>query len=109
RRRRLFRKPIALCVKAWRKVRSTMANGPLILITCEHATNAIPKRYTSHFSKNWLQLLQTHRGYDIGALSVAKALARKFRTKVIAAKVSRLLIDCNRSLHHQRVFSEATS
>src|SRR5690606_33375232 len=78
-------------------------------ITCEHATNAIPKRYTSHFSKNWLQLLQTHRGYDIGALSVAKALARKFRTKVIAAKVSRLLIDCNRSLHHQRVFSEAAS
>jgi len=44
-----------------------------ILITCEHGGNRIPPRYRPLFA-GFEALLQSHRGYDPGAL----AMARKF-------------------------------
>ncbi len=77
------------------------------VITCEHGGNRIPAAYRSHFTQH-KALLATHRGYDIGALTVAKDLARAFRAPLVTSTVSRLLVDLNRSIAHPRVFSSAT-
>ena len=52
-------------------------------------------------------MLGTHRGYDAGALTMARALARAFAAPLAASTVSRLLVDLNRSIGHPRLFSAA--
>lgn len=78
-----------------------------ILVTCEHGGNKIPRSLQGLF-KDQKTLLQTHRGYDIGALPVAKALSLSLDCPLRYQDVSRLVIDCNRSLHHRHVFSPIT-
>jgi predicted N-formylglutamate amidohydrolase len=53
-------------------------------------------------------LLDSHRGYDPGALVMARALARAFGATLVTSTVSRLVVDLNRSLGNPRVFSAAT-
>jgi predicted N-formylglutamate amidohydrolase len=53
-------------------------------------------------------LLNSHRGYDPGALLMAEALARAFRAPLVTSTISRLLIDLNRSIGHPQLFSAAT-
>ena len=65
-----------------------------ILLTCEHASNAVPPKYRDRFS---LWSLATHRGYDLGALKLAKFLKQKLKVDLIHGEVSRLLVDLNRS------------
>jgi predicted N-formylglutamate amidohydrolase len=77
------------------------------LITCEHGGNRIPAPYRRLFSGQGA-LLATHRGYDPGALVMARALARAFAAPLVSSTVSRLLIDLNRSIGHPRLFSAAT-
>jgi len=73
------------------------------IITCEHATNDIPDVYLKAFAGEKTRLA-THEGYDIGALSVAKLLAKKAGFSQYG-KASRLLIDLNRSLNNPELFS----
>lgn len=54
------------------------------------------------------ELLKTHRGYDPGALLMARKLALSFAAPVVTSTVSRLLVDLNRSLGHPQLFSQAT-
>jgi len=77
------------------------------LITCEHGGNRIPAPYRRLFVGQ-RALLGSHRGYDPGALVMAKALARAFQAPLVTSTVSRLLIDLNRSIGHRQVFSAAT-
>ncbi len=77
------------------------------LITCEHGGNRIPSAFRWLFAGH-VALLKTHRGYDPGALAMAKALARAFHAPLVTATVSRLLVDLNRSLGHPQLFSAAT-
>jgi predicted N-formylglutamate amidohydrolase len=53
-------------------------------------------------------LLDSHRGYDPGALVMAKEMATTFRAPLVTSTVSRLLIDLNRSIGHPQLFSAAT-
>jgi predicted N-formylglutamate amidohydrolase len=53
-------------------------------------------------------LLATHRGYDPGALVMARQLAQALRAPLVSATVSRLLVDLNRSRGHPHLFSAAT-
>jgi predicted N-formylglutamate amidohydrolase len=53
-------------------------------------------------------LLSSHRGYDAGALRMAKQLARAFGAPLVSATVSRLVIDLNRSIGHSQLYSAAT-
>ncbi|MEP7083775.1 MAG: N-formylglutamate amidohydrolase [Betaproteobacteria bacterium] len=77
------------------------------LITCEHGDNRIPPAYRALF--DGLQpLLDTHRGYDPGALRMAIDLAAAFGAPLVSSTVSRLLVDLNRSLGHRQLFSAAT-
>ncbi len=50
--------------------------------------------------------LSSHRGSDLGALSLAHALQRSHRVTLHASKVTRLLVDLNRSPGHPELFSE---
>jgi predicted N-formylglutamate amidohydrolase len=77
---------------------------PLVLVTCEHGGNRIPPRYRRWFEGRE-RLLASHRGYDPGALPMAHSLARALGAPLIAATVSRLLIELNRSPRHRQLFS----
>jgi predicted N-formylglutamate amidohydrolase len=77
------------------------------LITCEHGGNRVPAAYRRLF-RGGRALLDSHRGYDPGALVMARALARAFRAPLVSSTVSRLLVDLNRSIGHAQLFSDAT-
>jgi predicted N-formylglutamate amidohydrolase len=77
------------------------------LITCEHGGNRIPAPFRSLFERR-RTLLDSHRGYDPGALRIAKTLATAFRAPLVVSTVSRLLVDLNRSIGHPQLFSAAT-
>jgi predicted N-formylglutamate amidohydrolase len=84
-----------------------MANADHYLITCEHGGNRIPPRYRPFFHGHEA-LLQTHRGFDAGALAMARDLAHALAAPLLVSTTSRLLIDLNRSIGHPRLYSEAT-
>lgn len=77
------------------------------MITCEHGGNGIPAPYRQLFQGR-RALLDSHRGYDPGALVVAKELAKAFEAPLVTSTVSRLLVDLNRSIGHPQLFSAAT-
>ena len=77
------------------------------LVTCEHGGNRVPAAYRRYFAGRE-SLLATHRGYDPGALVLARRLAGALGAPLFYATVSRLVIDLNRSLGHPRLYSEAT-
>ena len=78
-----------------------------VIVTCEHGGNRIPAPYRPLF-RGQGALLDSHRGYDPGALVMAKALASACQAPLVASTVSRLLIDLNRSIGHPQLFSAAT-
>jgi predicted N-formylglutamate amidohydrolase len=84
-----------------------MAKRDHFLITCEHGGNRIPPRYRYLFA-GFEALLQTHRGYDAGALALAKEMARVLAAPLFASTTSRLLVDLNRSIGHPHLYSEVT-
>jgi predicted N-formylglutamate amidohydrolase len=84
-----------------------VAKRDFVLITCEHGGNRIPPRYR-HLFRGHEPLLASHRGYDPGALVMARNLARAFDAPLVVSTVSRLLVELNRSLGHPRLFSDAT-
>lgn len=79
-----------------------------LLLTCEHGGNEVPAAYADLF-RGRAALLATHRGYDIGALELARRLAAELVAPLLAATVTRLLVDLNRAPHNRRgLFSELT-
>jgi predicted N-formylglutamate amidohydrolase len=76
-----------------------------VVISCEHAANAVPATFRHCFPAGG-RVLQTHRGYDPGTAELGKRFARTLRCPSIAGRVTRLLVELNRSLHHPRLFSE---
>ena len=82
-------------------------NGTAFIISCEHGGNTVPADYASLFLGHEA-LLQTHRGWDLGALVLARQLAAAVNAPLFAATTTRLLIDLNRSVGHRQLYSEAT-
>jgi predicted N-formylglutamate amidohydrolase len=78
-----------------------------LLLTCEHGGHSVPARWRP-LVRGHRRLLASHRGWDIGALRVARALARRLDVPLVASTTTRLLIDLNRSLGHRKLFSELT-
>jgi predicted N-formylglutamate amidohydrolase len=72
------------------------------LVTCEHGGNRIPARYRPMFA-DAQSLLDTHRGYDPGALQLGREIAAALDAPLVSATVSRLLVDLNRSMGHPRL------
>ncbi|MDH4320794.1 MAG: N-formylglutamate amidohydrolase [Desulfobulbaceae bacterium] len=74
-----------------------------LIITCEHATNHIPRRYALLFGDLTMPLMD-HSAFDNGAAELARLLAARFAAPCFEADVSRLLVDCNRSPGHRGLF-----
>ncbi len=78
-----------------------------LVITCEHGGCEVPALYESLFAGQEA-LLQTHRGWDRGALVLARELAEALKAPLFFATTTRLLIDLNRSIGHRQLHSEVT-
>src|SRR6187549_959005 len=78
-----------------------------LVLTCEHASNTIPRAFARHFqSKAAQRALSTHAGVDLGALRLAQSLQRSFNLTLYRGNVSRLLVELNRSAHHPKLWSK---
>jgi|SRR5688572_12008687 len=78
-----------------------------LILTCEHAGNRLPRRYAGLFRADQA-LLDSHRGWDPGALQLARLLSRELDTPLFSTPWSRLLVEANRSLHNPRLWSART-
>jgi predicted N-formylglutamate amidohydrolase len=72
-----------------------------LIVSCEHGGNRIPARFRPLFSAAFLN---THRGYDPGALTVARDIAAATRAPLFYSTISRLLVELNRPLGHPQHF-----
>jgi len=88
-----------------RKQRARPAVACLV-ITCEHGGNQVPARWRQQF-RGCRALLDSHRGFDAGALVMARALAANFGAPLLSSTTSRLLVDLNRSIGHRKLHMEA--
>jgi predicted N-formylglutamate amidohydrolase len=77
------------------------------IVTCEHGGNRIPPRYAILFAAH-RAVLNSHRGWDPGALPLARALAKTLNASLFVSQTSRLLVDLNRSEGHRDLFSPMT-
>lgn len=79
----------------------------MVLVTCEHAGNAVPPEYAGLFA-GAEGLLASHRGWDPGSLGIGRRLADRLGAPLLATSVTRLLVEPNRSPGQPGVFSERT-
>lgn len=80
---------------------------PALVLSCEHGGNTVPAAYRAHF-KGARKMLASHRGWDPGALDLARTLSRALDAPLVATTTSRLVVECNRSLTSRMLFSEYT-
>lgn len=76
-----------------------------VVVSCEHGGNDVPKAYATLF-RDAQKVLDSHRGYDPGSLEIGRYFGKRFAAPLVAATVTRLLVEINRSLHHASLFSE---
>lgn len=78
-----------------------------LIITCEHGKNSVPLKFR-HLFQSHEKTLNSHLGYDPGALSLAKKMASYYEAPFVYGTQTRLLVELNRSLHHPKLFSKYT-
>lgn len=64
------------------------------IVVCEHAGNAIPQRLARLGLSD--DVIDSHAGWDIGALALARSLANALNGALVYQRFSRLVYDCNR-------------
>lgn len=79
---------------------------PRLLVTCEHGGNEVPEDLAPRF-RGLGALLASHRGFDPNAYDIAYALAEALDAPFFYSRVSRLVVDLNRSIWHPGIFSDA--
>ena len=77
------------------------------VITCEHGGRAVPNAYAALFAGQQA-VLESHRGWDPGALTLGQQIADRLGVPLHAATTTRLLVELNRSIGHPQLFSEFT-
>ncbi|MGC3946305.1 MAG: N-formylglutamate amidohydrolase [Chryseolinea sp.] len=75
------------------------------VITCEHAGNSVPERF-AHFFSSAAEQLQSHLGWDPGAREIGSFLAEQLQAPFYKCESTRLLVEPNRSLHSESLFSK---
>lgn len=68
-----------------------------VLLVCDHASNAVPDGLVLGVSD---EAMQQHVAWDIGAAAVTELVAAALDCRAWLATVSRLVVDCNRTLEH---------
>ncbi|MGI9521486.1 MAG: N-formylglutamate amidohydrolase [Hyphomicrobiaceae bacterium] len=66
-----------------------------IVIACEHASSHIPARFHNLGLNEAARL--SHIAWDPGAFAVAQGLSDALQAQLVASRVSRLVVDCNRA------------
>jgi len=75
-----------------------------LMLTCEHASNRLPATFKKFVP---VDVQQTHRAYDIGALKVFRKLVKFAKPEFSCeGKFSRLFVDLNRTITNKSAFSE---
>ena len=88
------------------QINNITSTATALVITCEHGGNRVPVPYR-HLFLNCDTLLESHRGFDAGALVMAEALAGYFGAPLLFSTISRLVVDLNRSIGHRNLHMEA--
>ena len=78
------------------------------LVTCEHGGNRVPPPYRPLF-RGAGEVLASHRGWDPGALPLARGIARGLAAPLRYSTVTRLIVDPNRSEESPTLLSEFSS
>ncbi|HZF31229.1 MAG TPA: N-formylglutamate amidohydrolase [Gammaproteobacteria bacterium] len=78
-----------------------------LVLTCEHGGNRIPSAYARLF-RGADHVLASHRGWDPGALTLARLLGKKLRRPALAVTWSRLFVEANRAPTNRRIWSQFT-
>lgn len=78
-----------------------------LVLTCEHGGKRVPREYGRLF-RGAAKVLSSHRGWDPGALDLARRMARRTGRRLHACTWTRLLVEPNRSTHNPRIWSEFT-
>lgn len=75
------------------EVINAQSTSPIFLL-CEHAGKAIPASLGDLGVSQ--EVIESHRGWDIGAETLARKLADRLGAPLVIQRYSRLVIDCNR-------------
>lgn len=78
----------------------------VLFLSCEHGGNEVPQELQSCFIGH-ADVLESHRGLDIGALDLFQRLV-PLAEETTSATLSRLCIELNRSEGHPQLFSVYT-
>jgi len=79
------------------------------IVTCEHGGNDVPAEFAGLFRGNGAtQWIESHRGYDPGALVAAQQFAGALQAELIFSTTTRLLVELNRSIRSEALFSKFT-
>jgi predicted N-formylglutamate amidohydrolase len=84
------------------------ARGPQLVLTCEHAGNRVPRPYAPLF-RGAAKVLASHRGWDPGALPLARTIARHLQVPLLATTWTRLFVEANRTPTNRRIWSSWTA
>ncbi len=74
------------------------------LVTCEHASPAVPPEWREQLEP-YCAASETHRVWDPGAPDIAERLAKLLRAPLFNGEQTRLLVDLNRSVGHPELFA----
>jgi predicted N-formylglutamate amidohydrolase len=83
------------------------ASRETLLLTCEHGGNRIPAPY-AHLFRGAAKLLASHRGWDPGALPLARHLSGALDRPLLELTWSRLFVEGNRTPSNPRIWSRFT-
>ena len=86
---------------------ATAAPPVCFVVSCEHAARGVPPEH-AHLFADEPGVLDSHRGYDRGALDLARHLATALGAPLLWCGTTRLVVDCNRSEDNPQVFSRRT-
>ena len=78
-----------------------------LVLSCEHAGNKIPAAYARLF-RGADDVLASHRGWDPGALTLARVLATRLGRPLLSVTWSRLFVEANRAPHNPKIWSRFT-
>jgi predicted N-formylglutamate amidohydrolase len=78
-----------------------------LVLSCEHGGHEVPLRYEALFASAGASVaLESHRGWDPGAADLAEELAERLGAPLTVQRTTRLLVECNRSIGHEQLWSE---
>lgn len=82
-----------------------MAKFDRVVVTCEHGGNRVLPKYRKAFEGRDA-LLNSHRGWDAGALETARRIADALDAPLHTNTMTRLIVDFNRTVGNPDLFTE---